>query len=579
MPSLRRLAAPALFLLPLLPGCVTEPTPSPPIGDSYSRLENVRRGLTEGSLLAAHTDRNGTMWAAGGVGAALRRDAGSSTWTIELLTTNGVVAGLAEDDDGRMLGVAGSDLLRRLDDGTWDLTPLVPGAVLLDIWRVPGGDLLVGGTGGAIYRRTNGEWVRATVPVSTEIWGFGGDSPADLVAVGQNGTVLQSNDGGSTWVKVNSGTSLTLFAVASDGAGRFVAVGSAGEVLVRDGDAWERSTSPTARTLFDVRSGGPRSFLITGDHGVLIAGNGLTWTTVPITGTRENFRSITGTPGARVVVGWWGTILDEARNWGTVETGTRLYSVHVPPDGAPLAVGQGGAAFQRESGGWTPVSVPAPATLLGIDGPSASDRLVVGDSGTAMHYDGSAWRVEPTGVSTSVRAVWYDGTRALAVGADGVALVRENGTWRQVPSGTTQFLRHIGGRSWGNLYVAGDSGTLLHWNGSQLSEEPVETLRNLRGVWMWNARDIYVVGDLGIILHFDGLRWTEVDTPTFNELRTVFGIGRTLYVAGDVGLAYKLEDGEWTALQTEHFLFWLGLGGRDELIAVGEQGNIAEGMR
>src|SRR5690606_10607622 len=116
----------------------------------------------------------------------------------------------------------------------------------------PGGDLLVGGSGGTIYRKVNGTWTPATVPVQVEIWGFAGEGPTDLVAVGQNGTILQSSDVGSTWVKVNSGTSATLFAVAADGAGRFVAVGSGGEILLRDGDAWERTPSPTTRTLFEV---------------------------------------------------------------------------------------------------------------------------------------------------------------------------------------------------------------------------------------------------------------------------------------------------------------------------------------
>jgi hypothetical protein len=298
---------------------------------------------------------------------------------------------------------------------------------------------------------------------------------------------------------------------------------------------------------------------------------------VPIGGVRENFRAITGPVGARVVAGWWGTILDEATAWGTAETGTRLYAVHAPPDGPAMVVGQGGAGFVRGAGGWSPIFIPAPATLLDIEGPSATDRIVVGDSGTVMHFDGTTWRLEPTGVATSVRSVWYDGTRALAVGANGVALVREGGSWRQVQSGTTRFLRHIGGRSWDNLYVAGDTGTLLRWDGARFAEEAIETSRTLRGVWMWNPRDIYVVGDLGIILHFDGLTWTQVYTPTFNELRTVFGLGNTMYVAGGVGIAYKLEDGEWTPLRSDHFHFWLGMGGRDGLIAVGEHGNIAEG--
>jgi hypothetical protein len=318
---------------------------------------------------------------------------------------------------------------------------------------------------------------------------------------------------------------------------------------------------------------------VAGDGGQLFEGNGLSWTPITGLGARENLRAITGAPGSRVVGGWFATVLDESTSWGVSHTGTRLYGVHAPPEGNPMVVGQGGIGFERRSGVWQRVVIPNAASLFDIAGPSANDRLAVGDSGSVLHYNGSTWTSEQVPADGLLRSVWYDGTHALVVGADGVVLVREGGAWRAINSGTTRFLRHVGGKRWDQLYVAGDTGTLMRWDGSTLRRITVPTEQNLRGTWVENPRDVWVVGDAGTLLRFDGWGWRRQFSPTLNNMRAIHVVDDVLYIAGDFGQIWGNDGTDWRAITVNHTGLWLQMGGTDELIVVGEVGTIAEGAR
>lgn len=577
-PSLRFRAA---LLLPVLLACrSTEPTPPPIPGEPFVRVDNVRRGLTDASLLAAFTDQSGVTWVGGNVAAVFHRQ-GSGAWQAEPVPVSGFVTGIWQDGDGHLLLAAGEELLQRsLTAPSWSPVPLDNAAILLELWGLDAEQLFLGGTGGTILRRVGGNWLRAETPVGTEIWGFGGTGPDDLVAVGQSGTILESHDGGATWQAVPSPTTATLFDVVADGAGRMVAVGTGGTIVLRDGDSWELTTSPTTQNLFAVSSDAAGHFFVAGDGGVLFEGSGLGWQPLLVPAVRENFRAITGTPGHRTIAGWYGAIIDEADEWGVSHAGGLIYGVHVPSDGNAIAVGQGGLGFERRGGTWQPIRIPSPASLFDIAGPRAADRLAVGDSGTVMHFYGNAWQREvvPTGVL--LRGVWYDGNRALAVGADGTALVRENGVWRKVTSPTTRFLRNVSGPNWNRLLVVGDSGTLLRWDGSRLLPETIAPLNaNLRASLQRARGDAFVVGDNGVLLRFNGATWSRLLGPTLNSMRAVHEVDGIVYIAGEFGQIWRQDGESWTAIPVDQLGFWLDLAGSDELIVVGEYGTIGAGVR
>jgi len=80
-----------------------------------------------------------------------------------------------------------------------------------------------------------------------------------------------------------------------------------------------------------------------------------------------------------------------------------------------------------------------------------------------VHYDGTAWRIQFSGVVPDLIAVW--------------------------------------GTSASDVFAAGVSGTLLHYDGTGWSRETSGTLATLTGVWGASGTDVFVVGASGLILH------------------------------------------------------------------------------
>ena len=55
-------------------------------------------------------------------------------------------------------------------------------------------------------------------------------------------------------------------------------------------------------------------------------------------------------------------------------------------------------------------------------GSSANDIWAVGQSGTALHFDGSAWSPKKTGANEGLTGVWGTGSQVWVVGQRGAIL-------------------------------------------------------------------------------------------------------------------------------------------------------------
>ena len=76
--------------------------------------------------------------------------------------------------------------------------------------------------------------------------------------------------------------------------------------------------------------------------------------------------------------------------------------------------------------------------------------------------------------------------------------------WLAQPTGVTVDLYSVWGDSHSDVFAVGDSGTILHYDGSVWSRQSSGTTANLRGVWGNSATDVIAVGDSGTILRFNG---------------------------------------------------------------------------
>src|SRR5581483_6127040 len=111
------------------------------------------------------------------------------------------------------------------------------------------------------------------------------------VIVGEAGTALNTDDGGATWKKVNTGTTKTLLKVYVDGQ-NVVAVGADGAILrsTDGGTSWQMEKCPLDITLFDVTFTDPNTAWAAGEFHTILksADGGQSWT-IATGGHTENF--------------------------------------------------------------------------------------------------------------------------------------------------------------------------------------------------------------------------------------------------------------------------------------------------
>jgi len=61
-------------------------------------------------------------------------------------------------------------------------------------------------------------------------------------------------------------------------------------------------------------------------------------------------------------------------------------------------------------------------------------------------------------------------------------------------------------------------------------------------VWGSSPKNIFVVGQAGLILHYDGSTWLELNSPTTEHLYKVWGRSACeLYATGANGTLIKLD--------------------------------------
>ena len=97
-------------------------------------------------------------------------------------------------------------------------------------------------------------------------------------------------------------------------------------------------------------------------------------------------------------------------------------------------------------------------------------------------------------------------------------------TWTVEASGTTANLNGVWGTSGSNVFTVGDSGIILHYDGTAWSRIPrlvSNELPLLSAVWGSSTTDVYV-GWLPL-MHYDGTSWAAVSGVPTSQVATIWG--------------------------------------------------------
>jgi len=255
-------------------------------------------------------------------------------------------------------------------------------------------------------------------------------------AVGINGTIYRTTNGGYNWVNQTSGVTTTLFDVCFTDINTGTISGGNGIILrTTDGGAnWIQQTSGTTDLLLDVFFTDANNGTISGSHHILRTTNG-------------------------------------GDNWEEQISGTSnyLYGVCFTDANNGMVTGSEGTILKTTNGGTTWInisSVNTTADLVDVWCTNSNVATVVGENGTILKTTngGTNWMSQTSGTSNNLPAVCFtDENNGTIVGANGTVLRTTNGgnTWVKQTSGTSNNLWGVSFTDVKNGTAVGDNGTIL----------------------------------------------------------------------------------------------------------------------
>ncbi|HEY2744240.1 MAG TPA: hypothetical protein VGL86_06445 [Polyangia bacterium] len=185
------------------------------------------------------------------------------------------------------------------------------------------------------------------------------------------------------------------------------------------------------------------------------------------------------------------------------------------------ALGSGGDAMILHYDGhsWTRTDPGTDATLWWVDAPDASTRWFVGERGTVLRGDALTAVSVPT--TSTLYGVWQSpaGTVWIVGGVpdlSGVILRSDGGSaFADVtPAGSDGAYFKVWGASDDDVWICGQAGVLVHWDGSALAAVDSGQAANVPLFTVAGRAhdDVYAVGGLGtaVVLHYDGSSWSAL---------------------------------------------------------------------
>ena len=211
--------------------------------------------------------------------------------------------------------------------------------------------------------------------------------------------------------------------------------------------------------------------------------------------------------------------------------------------------GEQGLILRRRHGVWTAEATPTDEHLWGVwEGPDGV-AWAVGGAGkpdsTAVLLRRAAgaedWALQelPALARPGVRAlfkVWgADADAVWVVGQNGVILRWDGARWSEELSGVGVDLVSLWGVSERRVVAVGgrSAGVVVAWDGEAWTARTL-TLPGLSGVFMRHADRFHAVGMAGTVVRgeFDSLELEEAEPVTHLDLHTAFGIGERLFAVG-----------------------------------------------
>ncbi|MET0232469.1 MAG: YCF48-related protein [Rhodanobacteraceae bacterium] len=419
-------------------------------------------------------------------------------------------------------------------------------------------------------------WTAQTIASDQPMNDVSFDTAMHGVAVGNVGALFVTDDGGATWESRDSGTTLDLHSVRSDGGtititgGDYIDDGFA-LVSTDGGDTWDTQSVPGS--LNNVRYLDATNGIAVGAGGALFrtTNAGTTWTSVQKSVSVQGLFGVAFADAQRgVAVGGAGTIIatrDGGTNWSPQTSGTGLWLYGVAAASATDWIASGGDILTYEhvvlathDGGatWADVTSPEMTTpMLSLACATTGTCIAVGECGEIARTEdsGATWTIAVAADCTSRAALegvaFRDAFNAVAVGINTVLASSDGGaTWSATSPPTDQELRGVTFLDADTGYIAGgheqDHGTILHTSngGATWDVQRSDLPTPVQSIAFGNASDgIGVCLDGSILRTTDGGATWAFEKHTLSNLygvvhrdsATAIAVGWSNYNAAVIG--------------------------------------------
>jgi photosystem II stability/assembly factor-like uncharacterized protein len=261
-----------------------------------------------------------------------------------------------------------------------------------------------------------------------------------ITAVGSEGLILQSNDGGVTWQSRASGVVNNFRRIRWYTSTLGVILGNGGEALksVDGGSSWLPMNTGTSDALFDIHFFDDNNWLIIGKAArVLTTSNaGTTWANQG-SGT-NNYNEIDFRGDLGIIVGNKGTIrvtVDGGKRWRdrSGATNLELTSVSIGDDSTAIAVGINGIILRTQDKGdsWTEIPPSAPigtVQLSGVRHLTPGRAVICGQFGLILLSTdtGLSWSAQESNTPAHLESLAFIDNKVGVAAGSGGTVIRTN---------------------------------------------------------------------------------------------------------------------------------------------------------
>lgn len=279
-------------------------------------------------------------------------------------------------------------------------------------------------------------WSTLNTGTQNHYWGIKFLNETTGFAVGSNGKIIKTSNGGNTWVNIPSGTSAILFSIDFNNKGTGIIVGDSKIVLrsTNYGDSWYVINLGAGEKIRRVKFVNDNLVFGVGDPGVVYksSNGGINWTSTAtvFTGGIKGLSFMNENDG--IVVGLSGSVFktsNSGMNWNLVNIPVlhTLEQIDFNNESIAVAVGYDGAIYKINNGDWQNIPSITSSWLFGVEFANNKVAIAVGSQGKIIKTTnaGSTWVNTYSGGESFYDISIVDGNVGYVCGMFGMILKSE----------------------------------------------------------------------------------------------------------------------------------------------------------